>query len=251
VLVWALPALAASQRAAPCLQPRHLAASAPQLLAPGPPPPHRHHQQTTTNKSPIPPTHPLPPPAQVNIFRDAAVIMCEFIKTIRAEGFNLQYLSTSTYMHCSPVIQARPQLPREGRSDSKRLIQDGLASLAPARATDNYDNLRVCSRVRTAPMSGAATTCVGACAGHPGVVGSHRCPYVQPACCFVRGQPVSPQCRPPRSCCTECRTHAHTQPMYISGRSGAPTNRAQCVACCSLNAGPAHASQLQVHVCTR
>jgi diaminopimelate decarboxylase len=31
--------------------------------------------------------------AQVNIFRDAAVIMCDFIKVIRAEGFDLKYLN--------------------------------------------------------------------------------------------------------------------------------------------------------------
>jgi hypothetical protein len=30
---------------------------------------------------------------QVNIFRDAAVIMCDFIKKINAEGFKLQYLN--------------------------------------------------------------------------------------------------------------------------------------------------------------
>lgn len=30
---------------------------------------------------------------QVNIFRDAAVIMCDFVKMIRAEGFQLQYLN--------------------------------------------------------------------------------------------------------------------------------------------------------------
>ncbi|GIL60438.1 hypothetical protein Vafri_15029 [Volvox africanus] len=30
---------------------------------------------------------------KVNIFRDAAIIMCEFVKMIRAEGFNLQYLN--------------------------------------------------------------------------------------------------------------------------------------------------------------
>ncbi|EFJ40777.1 DAP decarboxylase [Volvox carteri f. nagariensis] len=30
---------------------------------------------------------------KVNIFRDAAVIMCEFVKMIRSEGFNLQYLN--------------------------------------------------------------------------------------------------------------------------------------------------------------
>lgn len=30
---------------------------------------------------------------KVNIFRDAAVIMCEFVKKINAEGFKLQYLN--------------------------------------------------------------------------------------------------------------------------------------------------------------
>jgi diaminopimelate decarboxylase len=30
---------------------------------------------------------------KVNIFRDAAVIMCEFIKKINADGFKLQYLN--------------------------------------------------------------------------------------------------------------------------------------------------------------
>ncbi len=30
---------------------------------------------------------------KVNIFRDAAVIMCDFIKKIREEGFDLKYLN--------------------------------------------------------------------------------------------------------------------------------------------------------------
>lgn len=30
---------------------------------------------------------------QVNIFRDAAVIMCDFVKLIRDEGFDLKYLN--------------------------------------------------------------------------------------------------------------------------------------------------------------
>ncbi len=29
---------------------------------------------------------------QVNVFKDAAVIMCNFVKRIRAEGFDLKYL---------------------------------------------------------------------------------------------------------------------------------------------------------------
>lgn len=58
-----------------------------------------HHSPTRVHHpAPLPP----PPPAhrphalpcvQVNIFRDAAVIMCDFVKKIRAEGFNLQYLN--------------------------------------------------------------------------------------------------------------------------------------------------------------
>jgi hypothetical protein len=52
-----------------------------------------HTNTTPTTPTPTPITIPITNTPQVEIFRDATILMVEFIKQIRAEGFDLKYLN--------------------------------------------------------------------------------------------------------------------------------------------------------------
>lgn len=83
----------------------------------------------------------------VNIFRDGAVIMCDFIRKINAEGFQLQYLNFGgglgiDYSHTGEVYPTPRQLIDTMRSDIKALgitimIEPGRSMVANTSALVN------------------------------------------------------------------------------------------------------------------
>ncbi|KXZ55005.1 hypothetical protein GPECTOR_3g169 [Gonium pectorale] len=84
---------------------------------------------------------------KVNIFRDAAVIMCEFIKMIRAEGFELKYLNIGgglgiDYSHEGQVLPTPTDLIDTVRDIVKELgltlvIEPGRSMIATSCALVN------------------------------------------------------------------------------------------------------------------
>ncbi len=85
---------------------------------------------------------------QVNIFRDAAVIMCDFVKMIRAEGFNLQYLNIGgglgiDYSHQGQVTQ--PQRQPGGRGAGCSLAVAGAHVGPPCISAEYATGARVVS----------------------------------------------------------------------------------------------------------
>nr|QKY14832.1 diaminopimelate decarboxylase (DCDA) [Polytomella parva] len=84
---------------------------------------------------------------KVNIFRDAAVIMCDFVKMIRAEGFQLQYLNIGgglgiDYSHKGQVLPTPSDLIDTVRDIVKELglilvIEPGRSMIATSCALVN------------------------------------------------------------------------------------------------------------------
>lgn len=84
---------------------------------------------------------------KVNIFRDAAVIMCEFVKKIRSEGFELQYLNIGgglgiDYYHKGDILPTPTDLINTVRDIVKELgltlvIEPGRSMVATSCALVN------------------------------------------------------------------------------------------------------------------